>query len=98
MAFSAANEIVRVFKKMTGGDSECLGKEHILIGMEANDLTGSVQPDADSRWKNNPSRWDAPMLNLNAARAIRFEEIRLGRSMTPAEQSEHIRKLCAGGS
>jgi len=96
MAFSVANEIVRAAKKLLGGDSECLGKENVLIGMEANDLTG-VHDDvaSDPRWKNNPARWDAPMLNINAAREIRHEEIKLGRSMTPAEQAAHIRKLCS---
>jgi len=98
MAFSAANEIVRVDKAMSGGNSECLGKENVLLGMDANDFTG-VHDDVhnDPRWKNNPARWDAPRLNLNAAREIRFEEIKLGRSMTPAEQKAHIAKLCAGG-
>ena len=41
-----------------------------------------------------PSRDGLPYFNLNRARAIRHEEIRLGRSMTPAEQEAHIRKLC----
>ncbi len=50
----------------------------------------------DLRFDNNPTRWDAPKLNLNRARAVRHEEIRLGRSMTPAEQEAHIRKLCEG--
>ena len=98
MAFSAANEILRAFKKITGGDSECLGKENILIGMSASDFFGVFEDNKnDPRWKNNPSRWDGPQLNLNAARAIRYEEIRLGRSMTLDEQRAHIKKLCAGG-
>jgi len=47
----------------------------------------------DPRWQNNPSRWDAAQLNLHTARAVRHEEIRLGRALTPAEQKAHIRKL-----
>lgn len=77
--FSAVNEILRAVQRQFGGDQ--------LIMVEHD------EPE-DPRWKGNPKRWDAPMLNLNAAREIRFEEIRIGRSMTQAEQAAHIRKLC----
>jgi len=38
--------------------------------------------------------WKAPSLNLAAARAVRHEELRLGRSMTKEEQDAFIKKLC----
>jgi hypothetical protein len=37
--------------------------------------------------------WKAPRLDLNRARAVRHEEIRLGRSMTKEEQDAFIKKL-----
>ncbi len=42
-----------------------------------------------------PSNWRAPQLNLHAARAVRHEEIRLGRSLTKEEQNALIARLCA---
>jgi hypothetical protein len=51
---------------------------------------------SDIRWANNPSRWDAPMLNIERAKAIRHRELILKRSMTAAEADDYIAALCRG--
>jgi len=79
-AFSA-NEIVRAAEKQNDDGG--------LV------ISGGTST-ADTRWANNPSRFDAPQLNLHAAKVIRWEEIRLGRSMSKEEQTEYIRKILAG--
>jgi hypothetical protein len=81
-----ANEIAVAAAKQDGGD--------VLVISSAVCKDGKDPEYVDQRWKNNPSRWDAPKLNLHTARAIRHEEIRLGRFLTPDEQKAHIRKLC----
>jgi len=79
------NEIAVAAANQGGGD--------VLVISSAVCKDGKDPEHVDERWKNNPSRWDAPKLNLHTARVIRHEEIRLGRSMTPEEQKVQIRKL-----
>ena len=43
--------------------------------------------------RDGGERWLAPRLNLEAARAVRHEEIRLGRSMSKEEQAEFLKKV-----
>ena len=83
--FSSANEVLRAAKTVAD-DALVIFQSACKPGVQAN--------KPDSRFANNSTRWDAPQLCLNRAKAIRHEEIRLGRSMTPAEQDAHIRKLC----
>jgi hypothetical protein len=42
--------------------------------------------------------WRAPSININRARAVRHEEIRLGRSLSKEEADAYIKKLCEPGS
>ena len=79
------NEIAVAAENSEGGDR--------LVISSSVCSSGKSPDHTDTRWQNNPSRWDAPRLNLHTARAIRHEEIRLGRSLSPAEQKAHIRKL-----
>jgi hypothetical protein len=79
--YSDANEILLAAQRSEEGDA--------LVFVEH-----PKSEPTDTRWIGNPSRDGLPYFNLNRARAIRHEEIRLGRSMTPAEQDAHIRKLC----
>jgi hypothetical protein len=81
MKLNEANEIVQAAKQLDGDGG--------LV------ISGG-KPTSDIRWAGNPSRWDAPMLNIEAAKVICHEELRLGRSMTKEEQTDYIRKICAG--
>ena len=81
MPYSDANEILLAARAAEEGD--------VLMFVEH----PKSEPQ-DKRWIGNPSRDGLPYFNLNRAKAIRHEEIRLGRSMTTTEQEAHIRKLC----
>ena len=81
------------FKNEVVVAAENSGSGDVLVVSSSVCKSGKDPEHVDQRWQNNPSRWDAPKLNLNTARVIRREEIRLGRTMTPAEQKAHIRKL-----
>lgn len=83
--FSNANEVLRAARGVA---------DEALVIFQSVLKPGAKASMPDTRWDNNPTRWDAPQLVLNRARAIRHEEIRIGRDMTPAEQEMHIRKLC----
>jgi hypothetical protein len=81
------------FKNEIAVAAENSGNGDVLVVSSGVCKSGKDPEHTDARWQNNPSRWDAPRLNLHTARAVRHEEIRLGRALTPAEQKAHIRKL-----
>jgi hypothetical protein len=68
-------------------ESEMENDELVVIGAPKHPGRVSINIPQNNDWK-------APSLNLAAARAVRHEELRLGRSMTKEEQDAFIKKLC----
>jgi len=83
----------RISKDTTEKEIQSSGAEELVfIGHE------TPKPHCDmgvnqNRYDLTPGRWNAPQLNLHAARAVRHEEIKLGRALTQDEQTALLRKL-----
>jgi len=67
-------------------ESEMEKDELVIVGAPKHPGRVSINIPQSNDWK-------APRLDLNRARAVRHEEIRLGRSMTKEEQDAFIKKL-----
>ncbi len=62
--------------------------ELVIVGPPKHPGRVSINVPANNDWR-------APRLNLAAARAVRHEEIRLGRSLSEVEQAELLKRLCS---